>query len=47
MCLETGIIYKSAREAAKQLNLNYSKISLVCNGKRKSTGGLHFIFVKK
>jgi hypothetical protein len=45
MCLETGKVYKSAREAAKDLNLNYSKISLVCNGKRSSTGGLHFKFV--
>lgn len=47
MCVETGYIYKSAREAAKELNLQYSKISLVCNGKRNSTGGLHFIFTKK
>lgn len=45
MCLETGKVYKSAREAAKDLNLQYSKISLVCNGKRSSTGGLHFKFV--
>ena len=45
MCLETGKVYKSAREAAKQLNLNYSKISLVCTGQRSTTGGLHFKFV--
>lgn len=45
MCLETGKIYKSAREAAKDLNLNYSKISLVCNGIRPTTGKLHFKFV--
>lgn len=47
MCLENGIIYKSGREAAKLLNLNYSKICLVCYGKRHTTGGLHFVFVKK
>lgn len=47
MCVETGKVYNSAREAAKELNLQYSKISLVCNGKRGTTGGLHFIFVKK
>ena len=46
MCLETGIIYRSARHAAKELGLNYSKISLVCNGLRNTTGGLHFIFIK-
>lgn len=45
MCVETGRVYKSAREAAKQLQLQYSKISLVCYGKRHSTGGLHFKFV--
>lgn len=47
LCLESGIIYKSAREAAKQLNLQYSKISLVCNEKRSSTGNLHFRFAKR
>lgn len=47
MCLETGTVYQSARHAAKELNLHYSKISLVCNGKRKTTGGLHFVFTKK
>jgi hypothetical protein len=47
ICLETGKIYKSAREAAKELNLQYSKISLVCNGKRSSTGSFHFEFYKK
>jgi hypothetical protein len=47
ICLETGKIYPSARHAAKELNLQYSKISLVCNGKRKSTGNLHFEFYKK
>lgn len=45
ICLETGLIYPSARAAAKHLNLHYSKISLVCNGKRKTTGGFHFKFV--
>lgn len=47
ICLETGKIYPSARHAAKELNLQYSKISLVCNGKRETTGGLHFEFYKK
>jgi len=47
ICLETGTVYPSARHAAKELGLQYSKISLVCNGKRKTTGGLHFEFYKK
>jgi predicted GIY-YIG superfamily endonuclease len=45
MCLETGTIYNSARKAADDLKLHYSKISNVCTGKRNSTGGLHFKFV--
>jgi hypothetical protein len=45
MCIETGKVYKSARAAAKDLNLCYSKICLVCTGKRSHTGGLHFKFV--
>jgi len=47
ICIETGKVYPSARHAAKELGLQYSKISVVCNGKRNSTGGLHFEFHKK
>lgn len=46
ICLETNKVYRSAREAAKDLNLQYSKISNVCTGKRKSTGGYTFKFFK-
>ncbi len=45
MCIETGIVYKSGREAAEALGLCRSKISNVCHGKRNTTGGLHFKFV--
>lgn len=45
MCVETGIVYKSGRAAAKALGLRASKISNVCNGKRSTTGGYHFVFV--
>jgi len=47
ICLETGKVYKNARQAAKDLNLCYSKISLVCNGIRSTTGGYHFKFYMK
>lgn len=47
ICLETGVIYPSARHAARDLGLQYSKISLVCNGRRTATGGYHFEFYKK
>ena len=32
-------VWDSLKEAAEQLNINHSKISLVCRGKRKTTGG--------
>lgn len=46
ICIETGIIYKSIHHAGRELNLRYSKISLVCNGKRNTTGNLHFKFIE-
>lgn len=42
ICLETGIIYNSAREAGRLLNLSSAHISSCCTGNRKSTGGFHF-----
>ena len=45
MCIETGEIFESGRQAAEKLKLNRSKISNVCKGKRKSTGGYRFKFV--
>ena len=41
-CIETGEIFDSITECANKLNLNPSKISAVCKGKRKSTGKKHF-----
>lgn len=46
LCVETGEVFKSGRQAADKLNLSRSKISNVCHGKRKSTGGYTFRFVK-
>lgn len=42
ICLETSIIYQSASEAGRILNINNSKISACCNGKRKTAGRLHW-----
>lgn len=44
-CVETGIVYGSTGEAARELKLQQTSISSVCLGKRKSTGGLTFRFV--
>jgi hypothetical protein len=46
-CVNTGIIYPSARQCAKQLNLQPSSLSLVLRGKRPHTKGLKFVFVPK
>lgn len=47
MCLNDGKTFPSARAAARYYKVSYSKISLVCNGKRLATKGLRFVFVEK
>jgi len=42
LCLNTNKIYDSITDAAKELNLSNSKITLVCQGKRKHTGNYKF-----
>lgn len=44
VCVETGETYASGAKAALATGLQKSKISLVCNGKRTTTGGLHWRF---
>lgn len=46
-CIETGIVYESFAEAARQTGLNRTKIVSCCTGKRKSTGGFHFEYADK
>ena len=41
-CITNNTIYKSAAEAARQLNLNQPSVTKCCQGKRKSTGGYQF-----
>lgn len=46
--VKNGIIVKefnTIKEASIELNVNSSKISDVCSGKRKRTGGLFFIYI--
>ena len=47
ICLETGKVYKSAREASRELDVPYPRISDCCNGKRESSKGFHFEFYVK
>lgn len=44
-CLETNEIFNSAHDAGRKMQLNFRLISAVCNGKRKTTGGYHFIYL--
>ena len=45
-CVETGVIYNSIKEAARQTGLCKQKISYCCRGIRyKKTGGFHWEFV--
>ena len=45
-CLNNGVIYESIREAARQLNLYTQNISNVLKGRRKTTGGYRFEYIK-
>ena len=47
ICVETGIIYVSISEAARQCNIDESSIGMVCNGakNRPTAGGYHWCFL--
>lgn len=45
LCVETGIIYNSTREAERLTKINHSGISLVCNNKQETAGGYHWQYV--
>lgn len=44
-CVETGDIFKSAREAARKLKLHQSCINRVLNGQSQKTNNLKFIYI--
>lgn len=43
LCIELNKEFGSIKEAGRQLSLRSSSISRVCNGKRKTCNGYHFI----
>lgn len=45
-CLETGQVFESEAQASQELGVWATHISNVCNGDRKTTGGLHFEFAE-
>lgn len=46
LCMDLNIKFNSIKEAKEILGL-YLKISEVCNGKRKTTGGMKFKFIEE
>lgn len=46
-CIETGITYPSATQAAAAIGVHQSKITECCQGKRKSYHGQHWIYTEK
>lgn len=46
-CAETGVIYKSANEAAVATGLNKGALYCVLNGKCKTAGGYHWEYVEE
>lgn len=42
VCVETGIVYKSTRDAWRDTGAGYSHISECVKGKRKTAGGYHW-----
>ncbi len=45
LCVETGRIFNSIREATRQTGIPEGNISRVCRGKRKSAGGFHWEYI--
>lgn len=46
LCVETGTVYRSAREASRETGINISGISLAAKGDRlKTSGGYHWKYI--
>lgn len=46
-CIETGIVYYGATEAARQTGLDRTSIGKCCRGEQEATGGYHWEFVEE
>lgn len=47
LCVETGKIYYSAMEAARQSGINRGNLSACCRGERKTAGGFRWRYITK
>ena len=45
LCVETGVVYPSAKEAARKTGLQQGNISGVARGEQKSAGGRTWVYV--
>ena len=46
ICVETGKVFNSLKEAENYIGISKSAISRCCLGKQKTCGGYHWEFVK-
>nr|DAG19840.1 MAG TPA: intron associated endonuclease [Caudoviricetes sp.] len=46
ICIETGILYSSCREAAESIAVVKSAIAMCCRGEHKTAGGYHWKYVE-
>ena len=47
LCIETGQIFSTAKEAAKWAGVNNSCLCKACNGRIKTSGGYHWEYITK
>lgn len=45
LCIETGEVFESTKDACRKTGIVYSSISRVCNGKYETAGGYHWHYV--
>lgn len=47
LCIETGKVFVSSSEVAREMNLSQGNVASVARGKRKHTKGFHFKYLEK
>ena len=45
VCIDTGEVFSSIRQASRATGIDFSNIAKCCNGKLKSAGGCHWKYV--
>ena len=45
VCVETGEVFSSIRQASKSSGVDFSSITKCCKGKRKTAGGYHWQYL--